>query len=499
LNRKLKITWITDTNGYNLFRWNFLDNQDEMIRQGHVSQWLRINTPDLFERVKGSDIVIYYRCTTRHQEMIQRMQRQGIRVGYLTDDMLWIQNEVAYHPTESQAIVRYFDQVDFLLFHTEYLASKATGPAERLVKSTALPESFLGRFEVAKRNDGRFRVCLTKGHLTPGLVQFVREFLQHLDKTTNAHFIDLYYFSSHRIAFQTKNIQTHATPEVHGDLESFYAKVQTLAPDCVINPIPETEFMNSKGYIKFFETVMLQVPLVTTRTFQNMRSMGADESALFASTPDEMAERVAYLMQNPESAAQMPQKARERCLKDYTVPVVTQRFIADIKALLERPVREGRFAEKAQPDLMVIEPTPIAGVQLAANGAPPAETVLPKDWFSHCTQSLLYPITFGRFFEQRMPAGVTCRSIHVRGHNYRARVTQPIRCDIIRQGSILQTGFIQAKHAQDGVWWPVTFDDVVTLKEGDVVRFTNQDKRPVSFYYSDFGSRKEAAAMRFMA
>ncbi|MGL4401635.1 MAG: glycosyltransferase family 2 protein [Luteolibacter sp.] len=523
--RNFKIAWVSDHANERLCKWNIADISREMNLLGHTCRWIVTHGSSVMNSTSGvldDDFVIYFRSTRIPLGEIETLQSRGILVGYSIDDALWMPNEFHFIATEAASILEICEKVDFLVFPNEKIASHFPSLKPKIVRKHMAMGSFeasalnptsglVARSLLPRKNLASFRVLAPKQGATGQLGKMLNDIFSELLKSDEN--IECHYFANRHFSLASKDPRVIRHDEVD-PTSRFYDAVRAIDPDVILNPLPSGDFIDCKSEVKFLEATAFCAPLVSSPSWPNVKAIGTGTYAagFLASTAEEFVEHVIALKKSPFLSARVVNRAWHRAEVLYNPKSIAREFSANLEVLSQSKglswatgvsdvssassKTDGHSplpASGRKPDL-VINPTLVA--------SPPEEetpAVMRRRLFENATDSLLHPVTFGRHFDQTIPFATTCRSIHVRGHAYRARIGQPLRCDVMRQGSILSTGYIPAGQMQEGLWWPVSFAEPLSLVEGDVVRFTNQDKRPVSFFYSDYGSRKEAAAMRFLS
>jgi glycosyltransferase involved in cell wall biosynthesis len=91
-----------------------------------------------------------------------------------------------------------------------------------------------------------------------------------------------------------------------------YAKFASLGLNLAICPLPENqEFFHCKSELKFIEAGAMGVPLLASRMAQFDDFIVNNSTGFFASSPEEFADKIVFLVRNPAEASWVGERARK--------------------------------------------------------------------------------------------------------------------------------------------------------------------------------------------
>jgi intein/homing endonuclease len=246
------------------------------------------------------------------------------------------------------------------------------------------------------------------------------------------------------------------TSKVHSDafLQITWEDEVVSVHPCMITPVDiqvEGEeyilagFVSHNSELKFVEAGAMGVPMVVSRVHPFTEIIKEGETGFFASTPEEFADKIMFVLRNRELARKVGSASRDHVRKEYDIRKHARKFMADV-------LDASRFS---------MQETVPATAQ-ASSGA----LFDLRDF----NQEVVGPVLNGQQIDMtfRFAFEMEVKEFSVLGATYQKRVQHPASYQIWVNDVMERNGNIPATSMRDNAWWRVSFDPFHVGK-GDAV------------------------------
>lgn len=284
---------------------------------------------DITSIVTEYDVIIYYRMLGLENTGIDRARNLGIYTGYLVDDYLL---DFAYGP----GIRMFMENVDFVLTPTHILAElyqAANVGKPFFLKHSGLPVARLLQLRTNQQSrwDGTFKV----GWLGGASHELYCDLYEAMLKVLSGYGMPIEFICFGKPEEFLKrvqdlpNIRVKNLPFIPPDDETgYYSTIVNLELNVVVNILPCTRLSRGKAALKYAETGLYRIPLITANCGIYREVIREGENGLLAETPEEFAHQVHILQQNPGWQAWIGQNAFLDVVSNYDVQISAREFVS---------------------------------------------------------------------------------------------------------------------------------------------------------------------------
>jgi glycosyltransferase involved in cell wall biosynthesis len=282
-----------------------------------------------------ADVFIFYRCVTSAALSAMRRLKKDKLVVYAIDDYLF-QPDCRFKWKISPAdYLDFFAAADAVMVSSSRLLSHVSAPQKFRYHTMIDRESFalLGG---GKKQDGQpFTIGWLAGN-NHGMDEFVAKMLTILDGRLEAHEQCIFHrFGKHFLSGQYAHLKVvdNAYIEVN-QWRDLYRKFASLGLDLSIAPLLESdEFFNCKSESKWVEAGALGIPLLASRMAQFTEVIQEGKNGFLASTPEEFADKIVFLMRNPQLGRAVGLAARAQVEKECLSITRTQQLLDNLRQI----------------------------------------------------------------------------------------------------------------------------------------------------------------------
>lgn len=272
------------------------------------------------QRCLNSDVIIYYRCYSNQDHLINKMVAMGKLVVYDIDDYVFQKGGKFNTDYDVQMISRYLDVVNCYMASTKTLLEQMPkNDKPRFIRENCYDQKtfdLLSQKIKRKNVKNGFRVGWTVGINRREMQEFAQKLLMDLDRR-NIPNIEFWYFgkmdSFYSFTKKLKNIKCHRLNYIPtGKWKELYKQFRMCDFDVAINPLNEKDiFFHCKSHLKFLEMGALGVPLIVSRVKPFTEIIEEGKNGFFASTPREFVDKILELRADPVLAIRAAMSARK--------------------------------------------------------------------------------------------------------------------------------------------------------------------------------------------
>jgi len=284
-----------------------------------------------------ADVYIFYRCTNpKSLAVMQRLKDAGKFVIYAIDDYVFEANCKYAIPNASRDL--FFD-----FFKTANAVMASNGrlldhiPVDRKIRyhSTLDMESVRLLRSKPRVDSAPFSFAWLAGSNHHSMDEFVKKVLELLDERLPSKSI-FHRYGKH-IPCLLKNIEVVEHPYVPvNQWKELYSQYSSFGLDATISPLPEDEeFCHCKATLKYIESAAMEVPIIVSRMSQFTEVIREKHNGMFASSPEEFADKVLLLFKSPGLARDIAANARIHLLCDGIASRRAAELVRDIHFAME--------------------------------------------------------------------------------------------------------------------------------------------------------------------
>ena len=452
--------------------WDPCDVINEVYGKEPVPKFQASHTNRMDQSMNKADIIVFYRTGAHAHPVMAKMRQQGKLCVYSLDDWLgWPGLKACQLYDDISPAFRF---CEMMFASTQPILDKYDARRKFTITNSMRRRylDVMAGYEADYSGD-EFHVGITKAHVIPPFPETVIRIARQIEKFGLSKRIVFHYFYPSEMFPKSlsQKIKFVRHDPVHGTPDVFWSVLPGLKLHAIFNPIEEGEFSDCKFPLKFFEAAGLGVPLIASRSYPFLKIMQGGEYGILGSTDQEYAHAFKRLIDHPEQCRQMGLAARK---KVYDHHLLEKNIHEYVEPMLDELAAKREREKKITPDGPIknqILDEKEADLQRHIDLGDEGQTICP-------------PLMFLRSHEQPIQVDGKIRTLWFKGHTYGGRFSKNARVDIVRDGKVRHTAYISAKSMMDSTWWSCFSSSPIEVQKDDILRITNEDRRPLSFYHA---------------
>jgi glycosyltransferase involved in cell wall biosynthesis len=330
--------FVCNGHDFGLIRWALKYLCEAIKREGVNCYIVDLAKGDNPYWQEGVDVAMFYRCfDLQSLHLMRKLKREGKFVMFFLDDYLF-QPNCKYTPGWV-CPMEPMNESDALVSSSERLLTHMPDKPRIFRRSVMDYESMALLKQEYRRTPGEFNIGWLGGMGRRGMMdRFVYDMLRILDpmipsgmKCTFNLFGPRDYPPFPRISVK-EHLYVRTT-----DWKELYAKFVSFDMGAMINPLDESdEFCHCKSDLKYHEAGVMGVPMIVSRISPYAEFVKEGVNGLFASTPEEFAEKLALLMRDEVLSREISKATTAYTVENCDVQKNAQRFLADVEAAIKK-------------------------------------------------------------------------------------------------------------------------------------------------------------------
>lgn len=321
-----------------LYKFNIGWLVEEMDQQLFHIGTINCQQQDVSDVIPQYDIIIYYRMSDFENTGIFTAKQLDKLTGFIIDDFLL--DDIIF----GAGIRSFMENVDFIVTPTAILRDLyfESGIHKKFfVKIDGLPLKqllSLKQSRLHKVND-RFKVGWLGGASHEVYVDLYEQMLQYLSNQE----VELTFvcFGKPRSFQERVEKLPHILIENHtfipfNNERDYYSTIANLGLDTVVNMVAHTRLSMGKAELKFIETGLYKIPLITSNWGIWREVIWHGRNGLLAKTPEEFGEMVILLKNDPELRKRIARTAFKEVMQYYDIEMRAKEFEAFLYHVYER-------------------------------------------------------------------------------------------------------------------------------------------------------------------
>ena len=330
-SNKKQIVFFSQGHDAALQRWR-IDYLKDSIND-LKGRWVASKTDKYIEKdsnkLYNANIIVLYRFITNDSE-IDSLKSDKI-IFYDIDDYIFEEEGKYNNIFERRHCLHWMSKVNCITTTTKYLLNVNPEKNKCYIRKNAIPIEEFQKITYTKniKNEEILRIGWLGGINRNENNDFICSFLERICRRHKIYFLffgkDFSFFNGLK---KIKNLDIDRRNYVLvTDPLKFYHTILEANLDCIINPLLKENFFNFKSELKFIETGILKIPLITSPYGIFNDIIKDKENGFLAETIEDFEKCIDWILSNQDKLEDIKNNAYKKILTEYNINHIRDEYI----------------------------------------------------------------------------------------------------------------------------------------------------------------------------